>query len=436
MNWNPVQAKFKEIKSAYIERFGEEALWEYPESSSCLEYWVTQLDNPAYTELLAPLIFHEYEGMLLIRYGNFHQLFKPISQSLSYPDFWQVHNEFYKECRSLVLDIHTGELILTPFRKFQNLNECEANSEARIRQLIQSANRVEFTNKLDGSMQSARWFHNHLVMSGSQSLDPASSYRLAGGMHYLQSHPNYLQFLQAYSDYTAIFEYISLNDKHIVQYTEEQQGLYLVGMRSISTGEELSYSLLTTIAASYNLLTTTLYTTTLDEVLQALDSKQCSEAEGFVLDIDGYKVKIKYNDYVGMHKILATLTSANTIIQAIDQGTWDDLYAKLPAAYQPEALAKATLVFQYIQAKQSITHSYIMQLSSARTNPDRKSDMQWIDQHVPKAYRGYVRNEYLGKENNYIKTRAGRYLKLHEIESFLNTLSDQPSPVQGVSRPC
>lgn len=38
-----------------------------------------------------------------------------------------------------------------------------------------------------------------------------------------------------------------------------------------------------------------------------VDKKKSNEAEGFVLNIDGYKVKVKYDDYVRMHRLLSVL---------------------------------------------------------------------------------------------------------------------------------
>ena len=53
--------------------------------------------------------------------------------------------------------------------------------------------------------------------------------------------PGYERMLREYPNITFVFEYISLKDTHVVKYTKEQEGLYLIGMRSNLTGEEYSY---------------------------------------------------------------------------------------------------------------------------------------------------------------------------------------------------
>jgi hypothetical protein len=78
-------------------------------------------------------------------------------------NFWDLYDGFYKECRSIVIDVKNEDIALSPFRKFRNINECEENSLENITRLMQSAKCIEFTNKLDGSMQSARYYNNQII---------------------------------------------------------------------------------------------------------------------------------------------------------------------------------------------------------------------------------------------------------------------------------
>lgn len=55
---------------------------------------------------------------------------------------------------------------------------------------------------------------------------------------------------------------------------------------------------------------------------------------------------------------------------------------------------------------------------NAAPKDDRKTFMIWVHENVPKKYRGYVRNQYLGLKNNYIKygsEKCPAYRKLNEM---------------------
>jgi tRNA splicing ligase len=51
---------------------------------------------------------------------------------------------------------------------------------------------------------------------------------------------------------TFIFEYISLKDIHTVNYKEEQQGLYLIGIRDVTNGKQWFYSDVKEMAKRYD----------------------------------------------------------------------------------------------------------------------------------------------------------------------------------------
>ena len=157
---------------------------------------------------------------------------------------------------------------------------------------------------------------------------------------------------------TFIFEYISLKDAHVVKYTKEQEGLYLIGIRSNEYGTELPYHAVTIIANMYKIPTTEIFNKTFNEVMNELDDKSSDEAEGFVINIDGYKIKVKYNDYVHIHKALSKLSSINLIIHSIADDQYDDLLSKLPTAYHEKVKRVAAIVFHYIRTTEKQIREY------------------------------------------------------------------------------
>lgn len=410
-HWNPVLVEFLEIKQRFIRKFGEEHLWGYDlKEECCLEYWARKLEDPGCIELLKPLQFTEYKNFLLIRYGKYADVFGG-EEDITPDEFWTAYDGFYMECRSVVIDIKKDCLVLTPFRKFRNLNECEETSYENVAKRIAEAELVEVSEKLDGSMQQARWYEGEIVMAGSMALDPKESWRLADGYRMLTEDKNYVRMLEQYPFATFIFEYISQKDAHVVKYDKKQEGLYLIGIRNVDMGYEHAYFLVQMFARAYRIPGPTLYDKTLDEVIAELDDKKSSEAEGFVLNVDGFRVKVKYNDYVNMHRILSAISSINLIVRSIADDNFDDVLAKVPEAYRDRVMKIANYVFDYIRNTESAIDGYY----SIAPKDDRKTFMIWTDSNVPKNLRGYVRAKYLGNEYNLLKTDSGRYLKLKDM---------------------
>lgn len=424
MNWNPVLNKFVEIKNEFKRKFGYITYYYIDgytnESQTCLERWVEQLNGiypynqyPEYTDLLSCLELNQYGDLLLLRYGRYSNVYDGEIEK-SGEDFWDRYERFYRECRSIVIDVKNDCIVLCPFRKFFNLNELEETSEENINKRIENASLIEFSNKLDGSMQSATWYGDRIVMAGSQAINPEKSWRLQDGYRMIQALPGYEQMLKLYSDFTFVFEYISLADAHVVKYKKEQEGLYLIGIRNNLTGYEFSYRTVMGIADYFNIPTTVLFNKTLEQILNELDDKNSEEAEGFVINIDGYKIKVKYNDYVHIHKALSKLSSINLIIRSIADNQYDDLLSKLPAAYHDNVKKVATIVFRYIKDTEQTANEYFQQAPKT----SQKEFMIWINENVPKKYRGFCRELYFGKEINVIKfNQSGdpKYLKLNQM---------------------
>lgn len=410
-NWNPVLKKIIEIKNEYIKRFGDVNCG-MKDGITCLERWVSELENQEYITLINPLQLTQFNDLLLVRYGKYSDVFGG-EEDVTYDEFWDVYDGFYMECRSVVINVKTEELVLTPFRKFRNLNECEENSLENITDRIKNAKCVEFSNKLDGSMQSATYYNGEYIMAGSMALDVDNSWRLADGYRMLDD--RYKKLLYDCDWYTFIFEYISMKDAHVVNYTKEQEGLYLIGARDIRDGSELSYADIIEIAKEYNIPTTEVYDKTLDQVMKDLSVYKSSEKEGFVVNIDGYKVKIKCDDYVNIHRVLSAISSINLIIKNIADDTFDDMLSKIPQSYRDRVLKVADVIFKYIHETDNTVRGYI----ELAPKESKRDFMIYVNENVPKDLQSYCRELYLGHEVNYIKshsnTNCPHYKRLNEM---------------------
>lgn len=422
MSWNPVLDKFVEIKNEFLQRFGY-ITYNYKdgytdESETCLDFWVeslNELDNQyqEYTDLISCLELNQFNNFLLLRYGRYSNIYDGEVDN-SGEDFWDKYSGFYRECRSVVIDVVNDCIVCATPRKFFNLNEMEETSIENISGKIAVAKTVEFSDKLDGSMQSARYYNGEIVMAGSQAINPNNSWRLQDGYRMIHSTSGYENMLKEHQDLTFIFEYISLADAHVVKYTKDQEGLYLIGIKDVNSGREYDYKEIIAFANKYDIPTTQLFNKTLDQLLGELDDKSSDEAEGFVINIDGYRVKLKYNDYVHIHKALSKLSSINLIIRSIADDCYDDLLSKLPAVYHDNVKKVSNVVFNYIRNTENIIYEYYVDAPKS----SQKEFMIWVDKNVPKKYRGFCRELYYGERINVLKKNSksnAKYLKLKDM---------------------
>jgi hypothetical protein len=386
---------------------------------TCLEKWAIELDNQEYIERLQPLEINQNGTLILLRYGNYTSN-KQGEEEINIFDenFFELYDGFYKECRSIVIDVKAETIVLCPFKKFRNLNECEETSLINVKEKILKAKKVEISEKIDGSMQTASSYKGQIIMAGAQAIDPANSWRLQDGYQMILSNENYIKMIKDNPNWTFIFEYVSLKDAHVVKYTKEQEGMYLIGIRDKITGKQYSYQDVIDIAQYYHVeKTIQIYLQSLDEVLSELDKYKSNEREGVVLYIDGFQVKIKYNDYVQIHRILSIVSSSNLIIEHIADDKYDDLISKVPEAYRSRVNKIKDVICNYINEMEETVNKYFKQAHNNSNN--RKEFMIWVDKNVPLKYKGYIKNKYLGKPYNYLKNQlcssTPHYYNLSEL---------------------
>ena len=393
MSWNVALNKVKEIKDAYIDRFGADTLYDYS-GMTCLDHWVGKLKVKEYEDIVLDLHKNELGDLLILRYRLPH----PVNGM----EFYKAYDGLMNECRSVVIDFRKEELVLVPFRKFRNLNECNETSEARIRELLRDAKIVEFADKLDGSMQSARFYDGRLVMSGSRSIDRNSSYRLDNGYRFIESHENYIRMLRDHPHLTFVFEYIFPDDIHVVDYSDREQGLYLIGIRDVTNGREYHYFEVREFAEMYGTLTTIMSETALDDAMEFLKNVDGKEKEGFVLNIDGFRVKLKSDDYVNIHNSIWEIQNDNVLFQAVKNDVIDDTIAKLPKSMVDEVIRKRDLIVEFARNRERTAREYLERMSELRLS-EKRDAMIWITENVPSDYESLVRSLYLGKEADYLK---------------------------------
>lgn len=217
-----------------------------------------------------------------------------------------------KECRGIILNKNTFDVVCYPFSKFGNYTESYAD---RI-----DWDSAKIQEKIDGSLMKLYYYNNNWNWSTSGTIDandaPASDSMTFYDL--VKSATNYtdINFDSLDKDNTYMFELVSPLKRIVVQYN--QTLLYHIGTRNNKTGKELSVDIGIRKPKEYDY-------SSLDECIKFVEKLETYDGllhEGFVVvDKDYHRVKIKSTSYLAMHRAIDnhkvfTLKRAIEIIRA------------------------------------------------------------------------------------------------------------------------
>jgi len=225
-----------------------------------------------------------------------------------------------RECRGLIFDTETGNLISHPYHKFFNAGEKEETQVHKIN-LYESHVVLE---KLDGSMiRPIPTKEGFLLATKAGVTDVAMNAEV-----FIADKPNYAEFIFAMFDggMTPLFEWCSRKNRVVVDYPEDQ--LILTGIRNTTEGVYLLYDNMVELGEHWNI-----------PVVQAVNGlavqdinlfvkqvREWDDGEGVVLRFDsGHMVKIKADQYVLRHRSKDSISQEKNVIQTLLDDAVDDL---------------------------------------------------------------------------------------------------------------
>lgn len=390
-----------ELKNKFYNKYDVDKQCIYYKYSynSCVERWANELNDKYYIEFFKNVTTTQLdlddEVFVLFRY----------EQGCDF-DF----DPLIRQCRSIVIDVMNEKIVLYPFDKFFNINEREETSFENIEKLLSAAIDLEVTDKLDGSMQCARWYNNRLVMSGSKSLKRDNSWRLDKGYSFIENDSNSLDLLRSFPDTTFIFEFIDKEDAHVVIYDEAESGMYLIGARDVCTGRHWSYKQLLATAKLYNVKHTNIeHVCNLQDLMDNRSKYKACEKEGYVLrilkeDHTDFFVKIKCEDYLNVHRMLNSIRSDKMVIQAVVNNTQDDLLSIIPNEYKEEVNDKLRIIFDYIKVLKTLTEEAVS-LCKSYSN-DEKERQIWITNNINSLYANGVRKALRNQPYSFVRENS------------------------------
>jgi RNA ligase len=208
------------------------------------------------------------------------------SQATQYAGKW---DEITLSCRGLVID-DQGRIMARPFKKFFNIEEGKHTSTSEF----------NVYEKMDGSLIIIFWYDGGWVVAsrGSFISDQAIN---ASQIFFNELNHNFSIGI------TYLFEFTAAWNRIVVDYGEKEK-LTLLGAIRTENGEEASWDVLKGIATGSNCDVVKKYDGVTD--FNKLKELNTPNREGFVVHFsNGDRCKIKFEDYVTLHKIITNVSS-------------------------------------------------------------------------------------------------------------------------------
>ena len=269
-------------------------------------------------------------------------------------------DDITKQCRGLVMNIVTGEILARPFPKFFNYQEhpCKGWPVPASEPMI--------TEKLDGSLGIL------YVMGGKPYVTTRGSFTSDQAKWATEWYRN--SWLQPTDGVTDLFEVIYPENKIVLNY--DFSGLVHLASIDIKTGKQVNHDL--PIRKAEKIPNNSF------EKLMEMDSEN---KEGFVLYFpsEDVRIKIKFPEYVRLHKII-TGTSEKGIWEMMSTGSsLRDLLKRVPdEVYDWVKRVQGGLEDKFREIKKESMEVYSRTLSMT----SRKEKALFISSHV--EYPGVV----------------------------------------------
>jgi len=320
-----------------------------------------------------------------------------------------------RECRGIIFDSKTGDIIRRPFHKFFNVNEREETQD----HVVDLSRPHAILEKLDGSMIAPFIVNGEMIwgtkMGATDVAKPVEEF--------VKNNRKYEEFRYLIgSGFTPIFEWCSRKQRIVLDYQQDQ--LILTAIRDIETGAYVSYEQLYDIANTYGVPCVRAFAPQTDMKAFLEYVRDLEDLEGFVVRFDdGHMLKLKCHWYLQIHKAKEAILQDRNIVELILEEHLDDVKAHLPA----EDRDRLTQFESDINKAINITVSDIrIQLDSLiRNGVDRKTfatgRAQEIDGYIrPIIFRLFGRTDVSKEEIrelvcNTLRNNLGRTAKYEAI---------------------
>jgi len=232
------------------------------------------------------------------------------SRTTQYEGKW---DNITKSCRGLILD-REGNVVAKSFDKFFNLEEHNPEEIPN--------EEFEVYEKLDGSLGILFWYQGKWILASKGSFISDQAIK---GKNILNSKYNVEPIPKGY---TTLVEIIYPENRIVCGYGNDEV-LVVLSMVSNASGKELDYDSLLKINEETGLPVIKKYDGIQDyKTLKTLISK---DREGYVVRFrNGFRIKIKGDEYVRLHRILTGFSNVDIWEYLKDKKDLNELLDKVP----------------------------------------------------------------------------------------------------------
>lgn len=312
--------------------------------------------------------------------------------------FTATWDDVTRKCRALVVDEGTGKVVARGYEKFFNYSE-HANSKSYAPPLPKEA--FIAYEKVDGSLILLFYaYHAWRVASrGSFTSDQART-----AMAVLSSDYDWIDE-NLNRDFTYVTEIVYPENRIVVDYGDKVE-LVLHGIFNNKTLEEVP--LYEADPDAWETLSFGRIVKTypfnggiflLDHLASGSNDIEGNfvrgvDAEGYVIRFQsGVRCKVKFNDYVHLHKIITNCTEKSVWETLSSGGTLNDLYDGTPDEFRDWLNDTVTKLYGQYNEFIGVTTDYYNKVSSiVGLDPSRGEFARTVLTGVPKPYQGGVFN--------------------------------------------
>jgi RNA ligase len=280
------------------------------------------------------------------------------SRKCQYENIW---DDITMSARGLIAEDISGRLVARGFDKFFNYDQLPSVG-------METPNEsFEVFDKADGSYISA-FFYNGKWMAASKGSFTSDHAIKANA---LLSNMN-TDALSAENSYC--FELVGGNSFRIVCDYGEESRLILLSAFNLSDGSEVRFDVLSELSLyGYELIKRFDGVKDFREVTKMFDG---DNREGFVIRFEsGLRVKLKYDEYLRLHRIVTNITSYDIWEMLCDGSDITELLDRVPDEF--DVWVKTTvsdLLYNYNE----IDCRVITLFSTFETLPDKKKYAEWV----------------------------------------------------------
>jgi len=239
-------------------------------------------------------------------------------------------NDWTLMARGLILN-QNHKVVARPFRKFFNLEEHQPHE-------IPTEN-FEVYEKMDGSLGILYWYNGQPFIASRGSFNSEQSLKATQMLYQKYTHT----FALLNPAKTYLFEIIYPENRIVVNYGT-QEDLILLAVIDNQTGQDeplvdIGFPLVTRYDG-------------IDD-LKALQSLHEANREGFVIKFkSGFRVKVKFEEYVRLHRILTHVSSRNIWEYLATNQSFEEILEKVPDEFYnwvKKTVAELTADYQSVE---------------------------------------------------------------------------------------